>query len=310
MPASVVLIPVLAAAVLGWAWRLRHGHGAPWPGMLAAYAMPFAVPHAWPYPRLVFSVLAITLSMKCWALVHGGPADPRATTRLRSLALWLLLPPEVRWPTDASTADIAVARGRARLRRAAAKAPAIAALLWLHLHWPGLHDDALHEGIWALWMTWLCGSSIADLGSGVVMQWGLTVDESFDSPPLARSPREFWAKRWNLIVAGFFARHVFAQVGGRRRPLRATVIVFVGSGLMHELFVAACVGGVPQRVGWMTAFFALHGAGVLVQMRLDRRRRRRPPRLPAAVAIALHVAWLSVTAPLFFGPLGELFTTR
>ena len=52
-------------------------------------------------------------------------------------------------------------------------------------------------------------------------------------------------------------------------------------------------------------FFVLQGAAVVGEMILRRRRRR--PRLPRALAIALHIAWLTVTGPLFFAPLTEIF---
>ena len=54
----------------------------------------------------------------------------------------------------------------------------------------------------------------------------------------------------------------------------------------------------------MMGFFALHGAAVVGEMAL-RRRRKRP--LPGALAVALHIGWLTVTGPLFFGPMGEVF---
>ncbi|MBK6918292.1 MAG: hypothetical protein IPH07_12930 [Deltaproteobacteria bacterium] len=318
--AIAVLAPLAVAAwVAWWGWTRVRTHTRPaWTAVLGCTLLPWAVPPSWPWLRLPLSVFAITLSMHCWTLGHGRPADARAWSSPWHYLLWLLLPPEVHWPRDDD--DRARSRHGAMHRglRALAKAPCIAALVLLEQHVPAVHGDPWTEAFWALWLTWLAGSTIADLGSAVVMAFGVAVDESFASPPLARSPREFWARRWNLIVAGFIARQVFAQVGGRRHPLRATAIAFVGSGVMHELFVILCLGRVPQRLGWMTAFFVLHGAAVMLQMLLDRARTRRRRRRGAdarargrglwpPLAVAAHIAWMGLTAPLFFGPLGEAF---
>lgn len=176
--------------------------------------------------------------------------------------------------------------------------------------WPQLHDSVLVEATWGLWLTWLAVTAITDAISGLTMLSGLHIADNFRAPVLATSPRDFWARRWNLVVHEFAARYVFMALGGRRRPILATWLVFVGSGLMHEYFVMAAIGQTVAHVGWMSAFFVVHGAVVCAEMTLARARRRgkiRRARLPRAVAVVLHIVWLTATAPLFFAPLGEMF---
>ncbi len=293
---------VALVCAYGW-WPIRRRGASALPGMLLALALPFTIPAAWLWPRIIATVLGITLAGKCWALGRSGPLDPRMLERWPLYLFWMIMPPESRAPASADEARRTRARGRLRVLRGLAKLPAIGLLLWIHMAEPRLHDNAWVEAGWALWLCWLAMSATTDLASGLGMQTGIDVAETFDTPPLARSPRDFWARRWNLYVAHYLARHVFAQVGGRRHPLRATAIVFLGSGLFHEVFMFGCLGRFGVHTGWMLAFFAIHGVAVMLEMIAFRRRKA----MPRSLAIPLHFAWLLATAPLFFGPLGELF---
>jgi hypothetical protein len=247
--------------------------------------------------------------MKSHAMAHDGPRDRALLDNGWRTFVWLMVPPPSRWPRDA--ADVASARvdGSRRLGRVALKLPAVAALLWIDAAFPGLHDSPWVEAFWALWLTWLAVSSITDFASVGLLLSGLHVDEAFDAPPIASSPRDFWARRWNLVVHAFLIRYVFVPVGGRRRPLGATALVFACSGLMHEYFVVAVRGAPGSYTGFMFAFFCLQGAAVVGQMARDRARRRSRRRVrpwPRPLSILVHLAWLTATGPLFFLPLGEM----
>jgi hypothetical protein len=213
------------------------------------------------------------------------------------------------------------ADGRRRLARAVLKLPGVAVLVLAHLRWPGLHADPWVEAFWGLWLAWLAISAFVDVLSGLAMQTGITVVESFDAPPLARSPREFWGRRWNLVVSDAVFRHVFLPLGGLRHPLRATAWVFLVSGLVHELFVLVVLGHPARHSGFMMLFFGLQGLAVTAQLAWDRGpgRRQRPAAPPGdamrrgrqtsmarPLAVALHLCWMTLTAPLFFAPIGEL----
>jgi Membrane bound O-acyl transferase family len=304
---GIVVATALLVAIAIWdAWAVRLRGRSPWPAMLAAFALPLTIPVPWTWPRIFATVLALTLAGKSWAVSRSGPLDRRMLADLPHFAFWLIMPPESRAPDDASAASATRSRGVRRVVRGAIKLIPIAALLQLEGFMPSLHVDPWIESAWALWLCWLAMSTLTDVVSGLAMLTGIDVVETFDTPPLARSPREFWGRRWNLYIAGFFARHVFTQLGGRRHPLRATMLVFLASGIGHELFVVGCMGRIGAYPGWMLAFFTIHGIAVVLQM-IHEHRRPRPRPLPRALAVALHFAWFLLTAPLFFRPLGQIF---
>jgi hypothetical protein len=79
----------------------------------------------------------------------------------------------------------------------------------------------------------------------------------------AHSPAEFW-RRWNRPMYRWLLENVYKPLGGRRRPLLATLAVFAVSGLLHEFQFGVAF----QRVtGYPTAFFLLHGLAVVLTRR-------------------------------------------
>jgi len=306
----IALAIALVAFVAAYAWlALRTGRGPLWPGVLAALALPWTIPAAWMWPRTVAVVLSVTLSVKCLELARGRAHDARMLARLGDFLFWLVVPPDSTPPADVAERRRTQRRGARRMARGALKGAAVWGLLALEAALPRLHDDPWVEASWAMWLTYLALSGTTDLASGLAMQCGFDVRESFDAPPLARSPREFWSRRWNLYVHRIARRNLFSPLRGTRRPLVAALCVFAASAAMHEYFVFAALGRLGEHTGWMTAFFGLHALAVTGQLALERTRRR-TRRLPTAIAVGLHLAWLTLTAPLFFGPLGELFAAR
>lgn len=307
--ASACIAVLLVAAVS--AWDLRVLRPAPsvarlLPALLVPLAIPLLVPVSWVYARALTTVLCVVMAGKAYELWRGRVPDPRLLEHPSSFCFWLLVPPKARLPADPAEAQRVRAEGRHRLLRALAKTPGVAVLTLVHLRWPVLHHDPWVEAFWGLWITYLGVSAFVDVVTGLAMQTGIHVAEGFDAPPLARSPRDFWGRRWNLVVHDLVFRHVFLPLGGLRRPLRSTVGVFVISGLIHEYFVLACLGHPGRYPGFMMLFFGLHGLAVMVQLAWDRGPGRRS-RMARPLAIVLHLAWFTLTAPLFFAPIGEIF---
>jgi len=304
-----ILAPVGWVFAVGWSWRAlagRRGWLGAWPAVIICVAMPFALPTTWTPVRIVFAALAVAGAAKSWMAAHGGPRDPAMAAGPFRFALWFLVPPESTWPATEAAAVAVRSRGLRRGGRGLVKLPPAAALYFLGAMVPEVHANRFVEGFWALWFCWLALSALADLVTAAFMiAAGVDFDEVFDTPPKARSPRDFWGNRWNLFVHHFASRYLFLPLGGRHRPALATAGVFACSGAMHEYFVLACLGRPSVYAGTMMAFFALQGAAVLGEMAL--RRRRRAASLPRSVAVALHLAWLTLTAPLFFAPLAEVF---
>jgi len=304
-----VLALALVAATIAWdrcvLWRSRR---VVWlvPAVLLPLAMPLTIPREWVYARALVAVWGITMAGKGYELLRDRVPDPRMLARLPTFSFWLLVPPKAELPTGLAAAMRVKDEGLRRLARAGLKLPGVGALLLVHLYWPGLHEDPWIEAFWGLWLTYLAVSGFVDVVSGLVMQTGIAVAEAFDVPPLARSPREFWGRRWNLVVNDLVFRHVFLPLGGLRRPLRATFWVFVISGLVHELFVLFVLGHPGRYTGYMMMFFGLHGLAVMAQLAWDRGPGRRKS-MARPLAVALHLSWMTLTSPLFFAPIGEVF---
>lgn len=305
----------IVAFIAVWDWMAVRGRTlSPWPAIIAALALPFVVPASLIFVRTGFTILGTVLALKTWELAQGRVSDPSMLRTPWLAMFWLLIPPDSRFPTSPAAARNTRLEGLRRSRRGLAKVPLALTLAGLEMYWPGVHSNPWLEALWALWLVWAAMTAVADIWGGLAMLTGLHVSEPFNTPMLARSPRDFWGERWNLFVQRWMRRNIFGPVGGRRHPLRGVVIVFVFSGLLHEYVIIAALGHVPDRVGWMTAFFALHGLAVVAEVGLRHKRRRaaarrRGPGLPRAVAVAVHLVWLTATAPLFFGPLGEIFAT-
>ena len=305
------MLTLLVVFVIAYNWFVLAPGRSRWPGrvapvVLVSLALPFVVPATWIYARAITAVFAVVLATKSHELDRQRVPDPGMLERFALFCFWLLMPPRSQRPTDDRASAQIRADGRRRLLRAALKIPPTTILVLAHLRWPELHDSPWLEAIWGLWMIYFSVTGLVDLISGLAMQTGLYVAEAFRAPPLARSPREFWGQRWNLIVNDLAYRLVFLPLGGIRRPLRSTLMVFVLSGLIHEYFVAATLGRPSSYTGWMMIFFMLHGAVVMLQLWWDRGPGRNK-RLYRPLAIALHMAWFTATAPLFLFPIGEVF---
>lgn len=88
-------------------------------------------------------------------------------------------------------------------------------------------------------------------------------------PILSSSLSDFWGRRWNLAFRHLAFTQVFRPLAGRIGVAWATMLVFVVSGLIHDLIIS-----VPVHGGWggPTIYFVLQGIGLLVERsRLGRR---------------------------------------
>jgi predicted DCC family thiol-disulfide oxidoreductase YuxK len=91
---------------------------------------------------------------------------------------------------------------------------------------------------------------------------GVNARPIMQAPILSQSPAEFWGRRWNTGFHYLSNRFLFRPLRRRVGLGAATMLVFVVSGLVHELVIS-----VPARggYGWPTAYFVLQGAGVLFE---------------------------------------------
>ena len=80
-------------------------------------------------------------------------------------------------------------------------------------------------------------------------------------PLLSASISEFWGVRWNMAFRDLTYRFLFRPLMLRIRAWQTVLIVFLLSGLVHELVIS-----VPARGGYggPTAFFLLQGLAILM----------------------------------------------
>jgi hypothetical protein len=98
------------------------------------------------------------------------------------------------------------------------------------------------------------------------------------NPAGAVTPGQFW-RRWNRPAQQFLEEHAFKPAGGPRHFIRATLVTFAVSGLVHEYIFDFAAGRV---LGWQLAFFGIQGLAVVVTRRVRPSAGSRP-------------AWLAVT---------------
>lgn len=114
---------------------------------------------------------------------------------------------------------------------------------------------------------------------------GFAVRLPFDAPLRARSPAEFWARRWNRGFAEMTSLAVHRPLRARLGERGAYLAAFAMSGLLHEVAIS-----LPVRAGYglPTLYFVLQGL-------LAWRAGPRLPRLVGLLGIALPL-------PLVFHP--------
>jgi len=91
---------------------------------------------------------------------------------------------------------------------------------------------------------------------------GVNAAHIMNRPLAVRSLAEFWGERWNTGFSIPSRRFLFKPIARRFGTGVAFGVVFLVSGLMHDLVIS-----VPARGGYglPTAYFLLQGAGVLIE---------------------------------------------
>lgn len=100
-----------------------------------------------------------------------------------------------------------------------------------------------------------------------VVSWGWR-RAGVTAPPIMRAPiasdslSDFWGGRWNKAFADAARRFLFRPTVRRLGARSAGALVFLVSGLVHEVVVS-----LPSRGGWggPTLYFLLQGAGMAVE---------------------------------------------
>ncbi|MEG0752670.1 MAG: MBOAT family O-acyltransferase, partial [Angelakisella sp.] len=97
-------------------------------------------------------------------------------------------------------------------------------------------------------------SGYSDMAIGLARIFGLTFDENFNYPYIARSITEFW-RRWHITLGAWFRDYVYIPMGGNRcskgRQLLNLLVVWGLTGFWHG-------------ASWNFVFWGLYFAALLV----------------------------------------------
>jgi alginate O-acetyltransferase complex protein AlgI len=129
--------------------------------------------------------------------------------------------------------------------------------------------------------------------SCVWRQQGIWAPPIMSWPILSESVTAFWGRRWNLAFRDAAFRLLLLPLSVRWGTTTAMMLVYLISGLLHELVVSWPAG---EGWGWPTAYFVLQSLGMWLEHNPLGRRlglgHGWPRRLWAVVVVALPVTWL------------------
>lgn len=145
---------------------------------------------------------------------------------------------------------------------------------WFHALFRTLHGAAL---IWIVVprideVYWVARAIVGMLGVILLLHFGLfrllalgwqarriAVRPLMDNPTRATSLTEFWGRRWNSGFHDLMHRYIFRPATRRFGVRTAMLLVFLASGLIHELVITVPAGG---GYGLPTLYFLLQALGV------------------------------------------------
>ncbi len=120
---------------------------------------------------------------------------------------------------------------------------------------------------------------------GALRLAGFPVRTLFPNPLEAKGIADFWGRRWNVGYSQMMQRLVGRPVEGRFGKSAGVMVVFIASGLLHEIAIT-----LPVRSGFglPTLYFTLHGLMTL----LEGKWKRPLGKIPALLAVTVPLAWL------------------
>jgi len=266
----MILLLLAPPALLGLGF-LVHRRRAPAPRALLWAALVAGVAgaerflaHA--HPVLRMAGMAVTAFLVVKVMVgeeeKRDGMEPLPLGRWLAFAtLWLGMRPRLfaarRRRTVPGARDLAI-RGAIRL------AAGVALLVAARLPGPGHLSDVL-LGAGLLLVFHFGGCTIL---AGAWRAIGVRCDPIVREPWKSKSLGDFWSRRWNLAYSEMCTILLFRPLKGRVGRGVAVLLVFLFSGLLHEMAIS-----LPVKAGYglPTLYFALHGVLVLVESRLPLR---------------------------------------
>ena len=259
-----------------------------------ALAVPFAIFPVERFGRFVCAMLGALIALRTVDLLRMTPLLPAGRRLWHLLALF-----DTRLVT----------RRPPRLERRALGRLLVALPLGAAAFWVGA-EGATHLAGWGPWafygFRWAGGAvlilcifeSAVALLRVVYGALGFHLPPLHEAPHLAVTVREFWARRWNRIVARWLHQNIYQPVQARWRRRAGIAATFVFSALLHADIVFPALG-LRGAVSMLT-FFLVQGVAVLVEVRLH------TDRWPRVWARLWTLGTILGSSPLFIMPAWHL----
>lgn len=146
----------------------------------------------------------------------------------------------------------------------------------------------------------------------------------FDAPFIAMTPREFWSRRWNLVIRDLLYRAVFIpsdwicsnwlSMPRRTSKLVSGFLVFLVSGLVHEwILFTSCAYRSEFRFGYQTTFFLVSSLVCALEATCLPAKwyHTTATRLPLRIALtACTMIFMLITSHLFWAPFIQCGTVQ
>ena len=120
----------------------------------------------------------------------------------------------------------------------------------------------------------LYGGSVTTILQLASATTGEILPDHHGHPWRSSSVGDFWGRQWNTWLSDWFRQVIFLPL--RRRPMTATFLTFLFSGVWHEVLIAVPVflwTGL-STFGLMTTYFLLQFVGMALERYLPRGARR------------------------------------
>ncbi len=279
-PAVLALLVLAALVTAGPPWRRRLGLALAAALLLWSPWLPGT-----PLSRGVMALLAF------WgaARVLDLSRETRASSPAARIAFVFAIVDTRQLEWHAPRLDLAA------LRKAAFWIPTGLLAVTAAIH---LDDGPLR---WALGVLtiYALGESLESSLRCVLGMLGATSPPLHRTPIAARSLREFWGERWNLVVNRWLRVNCYLPLARRNQPGLGLALAFLTSAAIHAWFIGVALG--PAMAARMALYFVIQGLLLALELPLG------VSRWPTPAGRLWMLACTVLPSPLFVEPVLRLF---
>jgi len=231
--------------------------------------MPFSIPTGFVLPIApglppwgVMWAVACALYAGCkWLTYREAEARDAAAGRARALG-YLFAWPGMDAPTFLHRTDRVVPPARSEWGAAVLKTAFGATLIWIVARTALPTHPLLAGWIGMAGLIFLLHFGTFHLLSLGWRTFGVNAVPVMRNPSRSSSLAEFWGRRWNTAFHDLATQFTFRPLRPLVGSTAATLLVFVVSGLIHELVITVPAGG---GYGLPTLYFVLQASGVAAE---------------------------------------------